>query len=254
MDDSPPEASTSGAVAQPTIERKLDRRYTANFMAIADVAIAITSWVTIASTDTLISWSPSSIIALLSIAILVVHAATLFLFGGFLLSVLVGMIAIGSGAAGDEGMRLYTASNFRLVVEKHLGRLPNFSNGLWYLIVGIGILPQATLVIVTGGMDKSPFAQILMATFVLGQFRASTGKAIWALFGTGVVVALMTHVVYLAMLRNWPKSIYETDYQARYFIVPGLIVAFASTLVFWVTFRLDRLPPEQRPLRDDDGA
>lgn len=251
MDDSLPGASDSGADAQPKVERDLDRRYTANFMAIADVAIAVTSWVTITSTDTLFRSGPSSMIAVASIVVLFVHAAALILFGGFLLSIIVGMIAFGSGAAGDDGMRLYRASSFRLVVEKHLGRLPSFSNNVWYLIVGIGILPQVTLVIVTGGMDKSPFAQILMATFVLGQFRASTGKAIWALFGMGVVVALLTHVAYLTMLKYWPNSIYQTTYQARYFIVPGLIVAFASTLVFWVTFRLDRLPPDQRPLRDD---
>jgi hypothetical protein len=106
----------------------------------------------------------------------------------------------------------------------------------WFSLLVLGIVAQLVIVGASGGMAASPFAQLLIATFILGEFRSPTSAAIWWLFAFGIAAAFTAHAVFLGLERVDPSAWKDVAFPARYFIAPGVLVSFASTAVYWVTF------------------
>ncbi|MFD0000210.1 hypothetical protein [Nocardia sp. NPDC127526] len=120
--------------------------------------------------------------------------------------------------------------------------------GVWYSLLGLGFLAQALIVAGSGGMNRSPFTGILVATFVLGQFRAGNHRAIWALFLTGFGVSIATSALYLALI-NVDQTRYNlaTDFAWPLRPIPLFLVAGMSTYVAASQKRDDQ--PWWAPLR-----
>ncbi|MDP9001212.1 MAG: hypothetical protein M3O46_14010, partial [Myxococcota bacterium] len=107
-------------------------------------------------------------------------------------------------------------------------------------LLALGFLALMGLVVGTGGMVESPFRDVLVATFILGQFRAPTDLGIWVLFALGVATALTTHVVFLWLRHENGTAFAAVDFPARYHVAPGLIVALVTTIIYSKTFSAER--------------
>lgn len=110
------------------------------------------------------------------------------------------------------------------------------ADAAWYFLVALGILALITIVAGSGGMTDSPFRDILVATFILGQFRAPTVKGIWALFGYGIFAAATAHIFYLSLKHANASAFMQLDFSGVSYIAPGLLVGLVSTLVYYLTF------------------
>jgi hypothetical protein len=108
---------------------------------------------------------------------------------------------------------------------------------LWFGSLVVGVLALMTAVAGSGGMADSPFRDLLVATFILGQFRSPSDNAIWALFYLGIAAATGAHVEYIGLHHLNPSAYDAIDFYGVSYIAPGVLVAFMSTLVYWITFR-----------------
>lgn len=251
--------------------RSLDRKRTAQFIAVSDLAIFLvvigTVFVGYGGLGTLAVF-PWSVVAGGSVALLLRM---------FLLLLLVGAVQQIVGAT-FQGIRasytwiVDTIGDGKISIDRWewADRLARDDHSTidhhlawWAFLVGFGIVAQMVIVAGSGGMATSPFAQFLITTFVLGQFRSPTGRAIWALFFSGIACAALAHVLYIILHHFNPADFDSLQFSGTSLIAPGILVAFVSTLVYWVTFRTEAasilegsgLPPPISPIvdGDDDG-
>jgi len=106
----------------------------------------------------------------------------------------------------------------------------------WYCLIALGVAALIVMVAGSGGVRDSPFRDILVATFILGQFRAPTAKGIWALFGFGVLAATATEALYSSLRHDHRFGLAHLTFPGSYYIAPGLLVGLVSTLVYYLTF------------------
>jgi hypothetical protein len=192
-------------------------------------------------------------IAVLGCAGLILHALLLFAFAGVLVSWVASVKQNLYRVGGDRLGVLTGQNNAWMSRATDAGReaLEGLTAVQWYTFIFFGVACQVPIIATTGGMGASPFAQILIATFILGQFRASTSRAIWGMFLAGVVFAVGTHALFLQLTSANPVGFPRFQFDARWFISPGIVVALASTFVFWISFRLgeiDNNPPTPKPV------
>lgn len=235
-----------------SLRRPIDRRRTADFIATADlftVAIVVgtaASKVPAAGDLKVFPWS----LMLASAAALFVRMLLLLFLTGSLRLIMghaIGLIprfltvVAGMVSGDDDGDTAPTAQpvSWGLVEKLTAGRRNRirYESVLWYTLLGVGILAMVILVGASGGMANSPFRDLLIATFILGQFRSPTDKAIWTLFGLGLVAATSAHVLYILLQRAHPEAFSSLRFFGVSHIAPGFLVAFTSTLVYWLTFR-----------------
>ncbi len=107
----------------------------------------------------------------------------------------------------------------------------------WYCLLSLGILALILIIGGSGGVSGSPFWEIFVATFILGQFRAPTIRGIWALFGFGLLSASAAQALYLGLHHADPRPFDTIHFGVASYIAPGLLVGFISTLVYWLTRR-----------------
>ena len=129
----------------------------------------------------------------------------------------------------------------------------------WYFLLVLGILAMVIIVAGSGGVADSPFRDILVATFILGQFRAPTSKGIWALFGFGLLSVGAAHILFLVLENIDPLPFDSIHFRVEFYIAPGLLVGFISTMVYWLTFKAqaavsDSVPTQEVPNLDDGLA
>jgi hypothetical protein len=106
----------------------------------------------------------------------------------------------------------------------------------WYSLIVLGVFALIMIVAGSGGVADSPFRDILVATFILGQFRAPTAKGIWALFGFGILAAAATEVLYASLRHAHTFGLAHLSFPGSYYIAPSLLVGLVSTLVYYLTF------------------
>ncbi len=106
----------------------------------------------------------------------------------------------------------------------------------YIVFITIGVIGLVVIVAFSGGVKDSPYAQLLLATFVLGQVRAPTPRAVWTLFFVGGAVVAATQAIYwLTSDKIWPDGFEALESGAWLFLAPGVLVALATTLVNWFT-------------------
>jgi hypothetical protein len=111
------------------------------------------------------------------------------------------------------------------------------ANVVWYVLLTLGVCALVVIVAGSGGIVDSPFRDILVATFILGQFRAPTGKGIWSLFGFGVIAAASANILYLFLQEDNRQAFAVVHFTSAFYVAPGLLVGLVSTLVYYLTFR-----------------
>jgi hypothetical protein len=110
------------------------------------------------------------------------------------------------------------------------------ANRAWYCLIILGIFALIVIVAGSGGVANSPFRDILIATFILGQFRAPTARGIWGLFGFGILAAASADALYIYLSHTHSSAFMNLDFAGVYYIAPGLLVGLVSTLVYYLTF------------------
>jgi hypothetical protein len=220
--------------------RDLDRRRTAEFIAFADVLIIGIVLVTVlimAGDPRKLLGFPWTIVTV-GIGILVFRMVFLLWLSGGIVS-LVGFI----GKIANEVWKWlagvivdsYVPSQWQWVARFERGSTDVIDRHLttWFFLLVLGILAQMVIVAGAGGMAHSPFREILVATFILGQFRSPTAKAIWSLFFFGIGAAIVTQILY-SLVRNY---LYDSiEWPGGSYIAPLLLVGFFSTVVMYTTF------------------
>jgi hypothetical protein len=113
----------------------------------------------------------------------------------------------------------------------------------WFFLIVIGILAMVTIVGSSGGITSSPFWEILLATFIIGQFRVPTGMGIWALFWFGIPASAAAQVMYQLLSSADRRPFAMMHFKTAYYVAPLLLVLFISTLVSYVTFSTEPNSP-----------
>jgi hypothetical protein len=86
-------------------------------------------------------------------------------------------------------------------LERRLEERLDHNTGAYYGCIATILASLGATVVFTGGAARSPFAQILVGTFILGQVLSPNRKNVWFLFyiATGTVIGC--HAIYEALSR-----------------------------------------------------
>lgn len=117
----------------------------------------------------------------------------------------------------------------------------------WLVLLGVGMLAQVLTVAGSGGLAESPFTELLITTFILGQFRSPTGAAIWTLFGLGIFTSVTAHLLYLGLRAHDRKQTDGLHWSTWAHVVPLLIVGVMSTVVSYFLRRSEAGGTEPSP-------
>lgn len=229
MTEQPP-SSTGDSLSQLGLERSK----TANLVWLFDIGILLAVLLTFIwyQGPTLVPQTPQLYIA---------YAGTLVL----LLRLCLMAIAAGGFGHGFDymyGIVVDGVNWFKRLLVEHptpLSRPDGVSERTWinshakyyYGLLALGILAQSMLVVGTGGMAASPFATVLIATFLLGQLRSPSQRTIGALLVVGVVTAIGTHYLFIACKDHLMGGTVVPEFRALDYVWAGLLVAAAGTIV-----------------------
>lgn len=225
--------------------RSLNRRRTADFIwqmdALTIVVVVFTAHAKARSWNELGSFPWS--IMMVGVSVLFVRMSLLMILSGSGYQ-MVSNIAnfVGQSMTDKPDFRFQWSAGARPLAERKGGPLskPTF---LWFFLIALGMAALVAIAGSSGGFS-SPFWEILLATFIIGQFRAPTGKGIWSLCWFGLLAAVAAPAVYQLLYNANPKSFAVMHFDIYYYIASIVLVLFVSTLVSYVTFITEPNLPE----------
>ena len=117
-------------------------------------------------------------------------------------------------------------------LELRLKERLDHNTGAYYGCIATILASLGATVVFTGGAARSPFAQILVGSFILGQVLSPNRRNVWFLFFSATVTVIGCHAIYEALSRVfWPAGFVGLEIPAWSHILPTLLTALTSTFV-----------------------
>jgi hypothetical protein len=236
--------------------RPLDRGRTADFVALTDLLTCLVVGMTVVTRAS----GPSELKELpwaaveVCLAVLALRMLIFLSLSGSMRLLLGEMVAAANGVSSwfvQSVSDTSESSEWQLTSRLRRSRVSSIErhSAIWYLMLSLGMLALMAIVASSGGLSDSPFRDILITTFILGQFRSPTKRAVLALFAFGVGGGILTQVLAGALLSHDPTAFGKSNFEGLAWVAPLLIAASLSTLVYLITFESE----ERRRLGTSGG-
>jgi hypothetical protein len=129
---------------------------------------------------------------------------------------------------------------------------------MYYGCIAVIIASLGATVVFTGGPARSPFAQILIGSFVLGQILSPNARTVWFLLVTGCITVIACQLIHaLGEKYWWHAEFVGLSVPAATYIAPAVLTAIASTFVNLASVRsrqaLAANALSELPNRTDNG-
>ncbi len=223
--------------------RSLDRIRTADFICFMDVLTVVVvvatayykagGWSELGQFPWYIVVAGSACLLIRMLVLSALSGSMLKLIGGTLANVNSIYNTFTTAVTDDDDQRSWALAE---ALKARSSSLLRRANAAWYSLITLGVVALIVIVAGSGGVANSPFRDILVATFILGQFRAPTAKGIWALFGFGILAAASSDIAYILLRQVNAPVLEHVTFSGAYYIAPGLLVGLVSTLVYYLTF------------------
>jgi magnesium-transporting ATPase (P-type) len=144
------------------------------------------------------------------------------------------LLLVWAGGVWNDIMKSFETESSDSRARDHSGHEPpkefaNKNGGLYYALLATIILSLAATVAFTGGLIRSPFAQVFVGSFILGQVLSPNTRTVWYLFAMALATAVLCQFAYWLLEFRWPWYP-ELAVPGLAYLFPGLLTALASTL------------------------